>query len=108
MTQSSSRFTRRIFLWRGSVAAGVAGAVATVPGLPALLATDAPEASTAADAAAPEAASLLPGEAATFSEPLVAHIRDLATGEIDLYIGDQQIAYVNRGIATQLFRATKG
>jgi hypothetical protein len=104
MINPTNRFTRRAFLWRGSVAAGVAGAVATVPGLPALLSTEAPEAADTASETAP----LLPEEAASLTQPLVAHIRDLASGQMDLYIGDQQIAYTNRQLSAQLFRATKG
>jgi hypothetical protein len=103
MDKPRSKLTRRTFLWRSSVAAGVAGAVASVPGLPVLLATDAP----AATEAGPEAASVLPDEAAALSEPLVAHVRDLSTGAMDIYVGDQQVAYTNRQLAALLYRAAK-
>jgi len=101
-----NKLTRRAFLVRGSAAAGVAGAVAAMPGLPALLAAGAPEAATTAEAVAPEASDLLPEEVAA-AEPLVAHVRDLTTGTMDLYIGKQQISYTNPQIAAQLLRATR-
>ena len=77
-----NKLTRRAFLWRGSMAAGMAGAVATVPGLPALLATDTPLATSAAETAGPEAAAALPEDAA-MTEPLIVHVRDLSTGAMD-------------------------
>ena len=101
-----NKLSRRAFLLRGSAAAGVAGAVAAMPGLPALLAAGSPEAATSAEAVAPEASALLPEEMAG-AEPLVAHVRDLSTGAMDLYIGDQQVSYTNPRIAAQLLRATR-
>jgi hypothetical protein len=101
-----NKLTRRAFLWRGSVAAGVAGAVAAVPGLPALLASESPVATTAVETAAPDASALIP-EGASLSEPLVAHVRDLSTGAIDLFVGNQQIALNDTRLASQLYRATQ-
>ncbi len=101
-----NKLTRRAFLWRGSMAAGMAGAVATVPGLPALLATDTPLATSAAETAGPEAAAALPEDAA-MTEPLIVHVRDLSTGAMDLFVGTQQIAYTNPQLALRLYQATR-
>ena len=95
--------TRRAFLWRGSVAAGVAGAIASVPGLPALLATGS-QTATGVAASESEAVSLLP-EDSTLAEPVVAHVRDLSSGSIDLFVGKNQIAFRSRELAAQLYRA---
>jgi hypothetical protein len=101
-----NKLTRRAFLWRGSMAAGVAGAVATVPGVTAFLATDTPLATSAAEDAGPEVASTLPEDAA-LSEPLIVHVRDLSSGAMDLFVGTQQIAYTNPQLAARLYQATR-
>jgi hypothetical protein len=41
------------------------------------------------------------------SEPLVAHVRDLATGEIDVFAGERQITYRDPHLAARLFKATQ-
>ena len=95
--------TRRAFLWRGSVAAGVAGAIASIPGLPALLTTGS-QAAPGVGASESEAVTLLP-EDSTLAEPVVAHVRDLSSGSIDLFVGRQQIAFKSPQLAAQLYRA---
>jgi hypothetical protein len=99
-----SELTRRAFLVRSSLAAGIGGAVAAVPGLPALLASESPAATTAAESVVPEAEESLP-EDVSLAQPLVAHVRDLKSGTIDLYIGNQQISYSDPRLAARLFRA---
>jgi hypothetical protein len=92
--------SRRMFLHRGSVAAGIAAVVATVPGVSGLL--------TAGEADAPElsgAAGEAGGAAAVdMTEPVVAHVVDASTGEINLYQGTQQIAVRSPAIAQALAR----
>jgi hypothetical protein len=39
-------------------------------------------------------------------EPLVAHVRDLATGEIGLFSGTREIVFHDPSLAARLFRAT--
>ncbi len=41
------------------------------------------------------------------TEPLVAHIRDLSTGEIGLFSGEKEIVIHDRSLARSLFRATR-
>jgi putative intracellular protease/amidase len=95
-----SGISRRMFLGRGSMIAGVAAAVATVPGLGALLTTgeqDAP----AFDGAASEAGS---GAAGELGDPVVAHVVNASTGEINLYQGTQLITTRNPALAQALAR----
>ena len=92
-------FERRAFLTRGSMAVAAAGVFTAVPGLASGL--------IAAEEEAPEAASVVEGEAATMTEPQVAHVRDLATGEIGLFSGTQEIVFHDPGLAARLFHATR-
>ena len=92
-------FERRAFLTRGSMAVAAAGVFTAVPGLASGL--------IAAEEEAPEAASVVEGEAATMTEPLVAHVRDLATGEIGLFSGTQEVVFHDPVLAARLFHATR-
>jgi hypothetical protein len=96
---------RRTFLIRGSGVVAVAGAATAIPALlPAL---------TGADAAEPKAGATDTGVGSTtdsatgpLTEPLIAHIRDLSTGEIGLFSGEQEIVIHNRQLARSLFSAS--
>jgi hypothetical protein len=80
------------------VAAG--GVVSAVPGLGSLLQateSDAPEVSAAATDT--EIA------AADSGGPIVAHLKDLQTGEISLYQGEREFTLNDRAMAAKLFRA---
>jgi hypothetical protein len=50
------------------------------------------------------AAGLLSGPT---TEPLVAHIRDLSTGEISLLSGEKEFVIHDRQLAQSLFKATQ-
>ena len=94
--------TRRTFLGRGSMAVAAAGVLSSVPGLSSLLG--------AGDAEAPAADASIAGAdagAANLSEPLVAHVRDLSTGEISLFNGTREIIVRNPQLASQLARAAR-
>jgi len=94
--------SRRAFLGRGSLAVAAAGVLSTVPGLsalPGVAETEGP----AADASVAGAN----GGAANLSEPLVAHVRDLSTGEISLFNGTQEVVVRNPQLANQLARAAR-
>ncbi len=92
-------FERRVFLTRGSMAVAAAGVMTAVPGFAAGL--------VAAEEEAPEAVSVVEGEAAVMTEPLVAHVRDLATGEIGLFSGTQEVVFHDPGLAARLFHASR-
>ena len=91
---------RRDFLKRGSMAVAAAGVASAVPmGLPALAGAVTTGPNNAEDA----------GEGLEtgghLDQPLVAHVRDLDTGEIGLFYGDHEVVYRDRKLAAQLHRA---
>jgi len=96
--------SRRMFLKRGSMAVAVAGVATSMPLLSEVTqAAPAPEAaSVGSQAAASEG-----GEGAQLTQDLVAHVRDLSSGEINLYIGERQIVVNDPGLARALFQASR-
>jgi hypothetical protein len=92
-------FGRRVFLTRGSMAVAAVGMVSAVPGLAGAL--------VATEEEAPAAESVVQGEAATMLEPLVAHVRDLATGEIGVFSGTREVVFHDPGLAARLFNASR-
>jgi hypothetical protein len=93
-------FNRRVFLQRSSVAVAAAGVASAMPGLTSAL--------TATEAEAPAAESAVAGEAtATMTEPIVAHVRDLANGEIGLFSGTDEIVVHDPGLAHRIFNASR-
>jgi hypothetical protein len=91
---------RRDFLKRGSMAVAAAGVASAVPmALPTLAGAVTTAPTNAEDT----------GEAAEtgghLDRPLVAHVRDLDTGEIGLFYGDHEVVYRDRKLAAQLHRA---
>jgi hypothetical protein len=97
-------FERRVFLTRGSMAVAAAGVVAAVPGLATGLVAVEDE-SPAAEAALAEAVGA--GESISMDEPLVAHVRDLATGEIGLFSGTREVIFHDPGLAARLYHASR-
>jgi hypothetical protein len=92
-------FERRVFLTRGSMAVAAAGMVAASPGfVNGLVATE---------AEAPAVESTIEGELPTMAEPIVAHVRDLATGEIGIFSGTQEVVFHDPGLAARLFHASR-
>lgn len=89
---------RRTFLRRGSLAVAGAGGLASMPGL----------ASAQVPAGAQAAASVaaLP-KGASLETPLVAHVKDLATGEIGVYFGTNEVTFTDPGLAARLFHITQ-
>jgi hypothetical protein len=90
--------TRRRFLKRGSLALAVAGVVSAIPGLPMLVSAteaDAPAAGSAAD------------EAGVLNQTLVAHVKDLQSGEISLFMGEREVSYRDPKLAALLHRAAR-
>jgi hypothetical protein len=97
-----SEFSRRMFLTRGSMGIAIAGAAAAIPGLPALL--DAAEGDApAVDSAVATAGS--DGVAPSLAEPLVAHVTDMQTGEISLFLGEREVVYNDPAMAARLLDA---
>jgi hypothetical protein len=105
-----SGLTRRAFLVRSSLAAGAAAVIGSVPGVGSILTTaeaDAPDVEGGAPdvegGAAPAAgASAEVGPAV--SQPIVAHVVDVGTGEINFYQGTAQVVAHNPGLAQAIAR----
>ena len=95
-------FSRRTFLRRGTLAAAAVGVVGSVPGLSGLLVGGSAEA-PAAESAATEAES----DVAPLAQPLLVHVKDLGTGEISLFQGEQETVVRNPALARQLFTAVR-
>ena len=88
--------SRRVFIRRGVV--GAAAVSVAGPALPALVGTIAGEAPEAEDAATAEIST---------TEPLVARIRDVASGEIELFLGERQVTYTDPGLVARLVQASR-
>ena len=83
---------RRTFLMRGSLAAAAAGVAAALP--------------LGADVLVGPAAGATEADGPVdMPEPVVAHVRNAATGEIALYVGSREVTVVDRGLASKLVRA---
>jgi hypothetical protein len=95
-----SLISRRSAL-RGGAAAGIAGAALVAAGGPALAAA-LPSHSAAGDGAPGAAAE--PGTHA--AEPIIAHVRNARTGEIDLFRGTSQTRLHDPALAALLIRAS--
>jgi hypothetical protein len=99
--------SRRVFLVRSSLAAGAAAAVGSVPGLGNLLSVggaESPEVGGMADDTAGAAGTAGAEAAPEMGEPLVAHVINTSTGEINLYQGTNQIVARNPGLAQAIAR----
>ncbi|MGD0391805.1 MAG: twin-arginine translocation signal domain-containing protein [Acidimicrobiales bacterium] len=97
--------SRRVFLKGGSAAVVAAGAISAIPGLPALVGVA--ETQGPADVGAAESAVTEAEASSSMSEPLIAHIRDLGSGEIGLFSGTREITVLNPQLAASLFRAMR-
>jgi len=95
--------TRRSFLRNSGLAMAAAGVMSQVPLLGNLV--------TAGEADAPaatDAATAVTGDGtAALTEPLVAHVRDLSTGEIGIFNGTREVIYHDPQLAARLFRAAR-
>jgi hypothetical protein len=95
---AAGRMSRRSVL-RGAAGAGVAGlAAAALAGAPALAASRAPE---------PATPKLGRAEEPMASEPVVVHVRDLHTGQMDVYRGTSHVCIHNPQLAEQLAHASQ-
>jgi hypothetical protein len=87
--------TRRGFLKQTSVSLATLGVLTTVPLAASPEVTDV----AVSDAAMAELS------AAELAGPLIAHVRDLAAGEISLLVGTQEIIYRDPELVLRLLRA---
>jgi hypothetical protein len=97
-----SSLSRRAFLVRGSLVAGAAATIGSVPNLGGLLSTTEADSTDISGAASEAVTGVEAGSGA--SEPLVAHVIDASTGEINLYQGTNQIVTRSPGLAQAIAR----
>jgi hypothetical protein len=90
--------SRRSFLTKGAVSA--AGAVAVINAGPAALANIASSAG-AAELSADDQAALKALEA-----PMMVHVRDASTGEIEVLVGERSIVLEDKALVAKLLRAS--
>ena len=93
---------RRDFLLRGSAAAAAVGAGALLPGLAS--SADASETKTPHSTVSPIP---LGCQKVTRALPLVARIRDVRNGEIDLFFGEHEVTYRDPQLAARLYKAAQ-
>ncbi len=74
-------------------------------GLVGALATRAPDASAADRSPATASASAALPTGASLDGPLVAHVKDLSTGEIGVYMGTSEVTFRDPHLAARLYRA---
>ncbi len=92
-----SKLTRRVFFRRTTASMATLGVLAAAP----ILAPD-----LAAISEDPEVVTNdLSGVALT--DTLIAHVRDLATGEVALMVGTQEIIYRDPDLVMRLIRAVQ-
>lgn len=101
-----SDLSRRAFLVRGSLGIAAVGAMSAMPGLTGALTTaetEAPAVEDAATTAVPEGGA----SAISMDQPLVAHIKDLQTGEMSLFMGEREVIYKDPLLAAKLLSAAR-
>ena len=101
--------SRRSFLQKGSLAIGTAGVAAAAPGLlrPRRGAKAEGRAAEALASAAPRRSEAAVVENHHVETPIIARIRDVKTGEIDLFVGQRRVTIHDVETAGRLYRATR-
>ena len=104
-----AQVSRRLFLRNSGLAVAGAGVMTQIPFLGSLVGAGEAEAPAAADAATASATASTGADegAASLTEPLVAHVRDLATGEIGIFNGTREVVFNDPQLAARLFRAAQ-
>jgi hypothetical protein len=90
--------SRRLFITRSSLTVAAAGLVSSLPALPAAV--------SEGEAEAPELDSAV-SDTEALTAPLVAHVKDLQTGEMSVYSGEREIVLRNPALAARLVKAAK-
>jgi hypothetical protein len=96
--------SRRSFLQKSSVAVGTAGAMAAAPAI-GKVALRRGMAAPKAGGTSAEVDHELP-EDVKADGSIIAHVRDVKSGEIDLFVGAKKITVKDRATAARLYRAT--
>lgn len=88
------KLSRRGFFKQTSASAVTFGALVAIPGM------------AIASEAVPEAPAV-ETSIASFSEPLLAHVSDLASGEISLLVGTREIIFRDPSLVMRLLQAAR-
>ena len=91
-----TQLSRRRFIAHGSIGVAIAGALAAVPGLGSVIRMP----------AAPGVSPVI--DPSTVTQPLVAHVRDLRSGEISVFVGTDHIVHRDPELAARLYNAARG
>ena len=94
--------SRRTFIHRGTLTAAAVGVVTSVPGLSGFLTSG-----LTAAPAAEEDAGQVGGEAGAVTQPLLAQVKDLGTGEISVFQGEREVIIRDPAVANRLFSAAR-
>lgn len=89
-----AKLSRRGFFKQTSASAATFGVLAAFPAMAA--ATEAPEAAPAVEASA-----------ADLTEPLMAHVSDLASGEISVLMGTREVIFRDPELVMRLLQAAR-
>jgi hypothetical protein len=57
--------------------------------------------------AAPGESPLTPDEVSALEGPLFVHVRDAATGEIEVFVGETSVVFTDKALVAKVLRATK-
>ncbi len=90
-----AKVTRNLFLKQASAGAATVGALAMLPGM------------TSAAHAAPKSVAAEDSFSASHRGPLVAHVKDAASGEISFLVGTREIKVHNPELVKQLIKAAR-
>ena len=97
-----SNLSRRSFLRRGTFTAAAVAVAGSVPGLAGIVA------GTTANAPAVESGvGNVEEDAGVLSEPLVAQVKDISTGEISLFQGEREVVVRIPALARSLLSAAR-
>ena len=94
--------SRRNFLQRGTFTAAAIAVAGSVPGISTLVASTAADA-PAVDVGVADAAD----DSGALTEPLVAQVKDLNTGEISLFQGESEVVVKSPALARSLMSAAR-
>ena len=93
-----AKLTRRGFFKQTSAGVATIGVLSTLPTLAVVSESEAPAVTSAAETEL---------SATALSEPMVAHVRDLSTGEISLLVGTREIFFRDPELVVRLLRAAR-
>lgn len=97
-----SAVTRRTFLRGTTLTAAAVGVTGGMPGLSGLLAAGSPAAPVLE-----EGTIETEGDVGELSTPLIAHIKDLSTGEISVFQGEREVVIHDSTLARRLVSSAR-